>query len=220
MRAIGAILGLLLLAACSTTPSPTPKPACPSAAPTRVQAQDILSDAGRALVTTNKGAFTVQLDGEQAPIATANFVLLARCGFYDGISFHRVLAGFVAQAGDPQTKTNRGDFAKLGSGGAGYSYAIEPPADGLTYDKYAVAMANDSQTNDSQFFIDLADLNQQLPRTYTIFGKVIAGTDVIDAIGALPVNDPRVGVPLDPAIIQSITIQPAPSPGPSSPSGS
>lgn len=221
MRPISAVIGLtLLLAACSTTPSPKAKPACPTAPPTRTQAQDVLGKAGQALVTTNKGAFTMQLYGDQAPIATANFVLLARCGFYDGITFHRVLAGFVAQAGDPQTKTNHGDFAALGNAGEGYQYAIEPPADGLTYDKYVVAVANDTKTNDSQFFIDLADLNQQLTRTYTIFAKVISGTDVIDAIGALPVNDPQLGVPLDPAIIQSITIQAAPAASPSSSSGS
>ncbi len=218
MRA--AIALSLLLAACSTTPSPTAKPACPTAAPTRTQAQDVLSRAGQALVTTNKGAFTMRLYGEQAPIATANFVLLARCGFYDGITFHRVLAGFVAQAGDPQTRTNHGDFATIGGQGAGYHYPIELPADGLTYDKYVVAVANDTKTNDSQFFIDLADLNQQLTRTYTIFARVVSGTDVIDAISALPVNDPQLGVPLDPAIIASIEIRAAPAAGPSSSSGS
>ena len=213
------VIGLALaalLAACSSQPSPTPVVACPTAAPTATGAQAILADAEQAVVKTNKGEFTMELYGDQAPIATANFVSLARCGFYDGISFHRVVSGFVIQAGDPQTKQNRGDFENLGTGGPGYHFAIEPPADGLNYDPYVVAMANagEPNTNGSQFFIDLADLDDRLARSYTIFGKVIAGTDVIDAIGKLPVNNPQIGVPLDPAIIDSVTVQAAPSASP------
>jgi peptidylprolyl isomerase len=211
-----AFVGLALatmLVACSSA-APTPKPACPQGAPTAVEAQNILTDAGQAVVKTNKGEFTIELYGDAAPIATANFVNLARCGFYDGISFHRVQADFVAQAGDPQTKQNRGDFEDLGKGGPGYKFAIEPPADNLNYDPYVVAMANDTQANGSQFFIDLADLNRRLTRTFTIFGKVVDGTEVVDKIGALPVNDPRLGVPLDPAIIESITIQARPAASP------
>lgn len=213
------LIGLVmaaLLAACSTESSPSPSAACPTAAPTAAQAQTILADAGQAAVKTNKGDFTMELYGDRAPIATANFVALARCGFYDGISFHRVIAGFVIQAGDPQTKSNHDDFQGLGTGGPGYEFEIEPPASDLSYDPYVVAMANDTRTNGSQFFIDLADLDQQLARSYTIFGKVTAGTDVIDKIGALPVNDPRIGVPLDPAIIESITVQAAADASPTS----
>lgn len=114
----------------------------------------------------------------------------------------------MIQAGDPQTKANRNDFNGLGTGGPGYAFAIEPPADNLTYDKYVVAMANTGQpnSNGSQFFIDLADLNSQLARSYTIFGKVVVGTDVVDTIGQLPTNGAR-AVPLDPVIIDSIAIQ-------------
>jgi cyclophilin family peptidyl-prolyl cis-trans isomerase len=178
----------------------------------------MLAGAGAALVTTNKGTFTIQLYGKEAPIAAANFVALARCGFYEGITFHRVIAGFVIQAGDPQTKQNRGVFNGLGGGGPGYQFAIEPPAEGLGYDKYVVAMANAAQpdTNGSQFFIDLADLNGPLPRDYTIFGKVVDGTAVVDTIGQVPTNGTPANapqnVPLDPVIIQSIAIQPGPSP--------
>ncbi|HET7637068.1 MAG TPA: peptidylprolyl isomerase [Candidatus Limnocylindria bacterium] len=204
----------LLVAACSS-PSPTPSAACPSAPPTSAGAQAILADAGQAVVKTNKGSFTIELYDDRAPIEAANFVALARCGFYDGISFHRVIAGFVIQAGDPQTKQNHGDFEGLGSGGPGYRFSIASPAPDLNYDPYAVAMAADSSgEGGSQFFIDLAALDS-LPgwtRSYTIFGKVVSGTDVIDTIGKLPVNDPQVGVPLDPAIIESITIQAAASP--------
>jgi cyclophilin family peptidyl-prolyl cis-trans isomerase len=213
MRRALLLAALAGLTACAS-PTPTPKPACPAQGPTTVDAQATVADAGRAVVDTNKGAFTIELYGKQAPLATANFVALARCGFYDGISFHRVLADFVAQAGDPQTRQNRGDFQGLGSGGPGYEFAIEPPAEELAYDTYTVAMANDTRTNGSQFFIDLADLNGRLERLYTIFGKVIEGSDVVDAIGKLPTNGPA-GLPLDPVIINSIRIEANPAPSPS-----
>lgn len=212
---LGVVLALTL-GACAADPTPTPKPDCPTAAPTSIEAQSVLADAGYATVNVTEGAsgsFEIELLGDAAPIATANFVSLARCGYYDGVTFHRVLAGFVIQAGDPQTKTNRGDFAGLGTGGPGYGYEIEPPAEGLRYDPYVVAMANNGQANGGQFFIGLVDLDEALRSVgvYTIFGQVISGTDVVDAIAAVPVNDPRVGVPLTPVIIDSITISSEPS---------
>jgi len=207
----GAVLILAVaLAACgSDGPSATPGQGCPSAAPSASEATQILSDADQALVRTNKGDITIQLLGDAAPIATANFAALARCGFYDGITFHRVVAGFVIQAGDPQTRTNHDDFAGLGTGGPGYSFTVEPPDPGLAYDPYMVAMANAGRvdSNGSQFFIDLADLNGQLARSYTIFGRVTDGTDTVDAIGRLPTDEND--VPLDPAIISGIEIHPA-----------
>jgi cyclophilin family peptidyl-prolyl cis-trans isomerase len=205
----------LSLAACVFAPTPTPRPPCPASAPTATGAQAILEGAEMAEVVTNKGDFAIELYPDAAPLATANFVALARCGFYDGISFHRVIAGFVIQAGDPNTKSNRGDFPGLGTGGPGYGFDIEPPADALNYDPYVVSMANDEQSNGSQFFINLADLDAQLERSYTIFGAVAAGTEVIDEIGTVPINDPRMGLPLDPVIIESITITAPPEPSPS-----
>ena len=92
-----------------------------------------------------EGEFAIDAGRRRAPIATANFVALARCGFYDGISFHRVLAGFVAQAGDPQTRRSRWRLRGHRSGGPGYEFEIEPPADGLDYDPYSVSMANDTR---------------------------------------------------------------------------
>ena len=210
MRASALLVGLaLMVSACGSEPTPTPSVACPTEPPTSVSAQATLQDAAVATVTVSgavDGEFAFDLYGDAAPIATANFVALARCGFYDGIKFHRVLSGFVIQAGDPGTKTNDGDFQGLGAGGAGYEYEIEPPAVELRYDRYSVSVANDTRTNDSQFFIALADLNGGLERLYTIFGQVTSGTDVIDAIAAVPVNDPRMGLPLDPVTIDSIVI--------------
>lgn len=205
-------VGLLAawMVACGTDPSPTAPPPCPEAGPTRTGAQAELADAARAVVTTSRGVFTIELYPDAAPLAAANFVALARCGFYDGVKFHRVLDGFVIQAGDPQTRTRDGDFEGLGTGGPGYDFEIEPPDPDLTYDPYVVAMANAGapDTNGSQFFINLADLDDRLDRTYTIFGRVAEGSEVVDQIGRVPVNDPQMGVPVDPVVIESIVIQP------------
>jgi cyclophilin family peptidyl-prolyl cis-trans isomerase len=217
-RARGVLIGAaFVLGACAAEPTPTPTAACPTEAPTAVSAQATLEDASLATVRIGgevTGEFAFELYGDQAPIATASFVALARCGFYDGIKFHRVLAGFVAQAGDPETKNNPGDFPGIGTGGPGYDFEIEPPADGLDYEPYSVSMANDTRTNGSQFFIALADLNQGLTRTYTIFGQVVSGTDTVDAIAAVPVTDPRIGVPATPVVIESITISASAEPSP------
>jgi cyclophilin family peptidyl-prolyl cis-trans isomerase len=181
---------------------------CPTSEPTAAQADAILADATTATFETTLGSFTVDLYGDVAPIATANFVALARCGFYESVTFHRVLAGFVAQAGDPNTRDNQGDFEGLGTGGPGYGFAIELPPEGLNYDPYVVAMANAgmANTNGSQFFICLTDLSAQLPRSYTIFGRVSSGMEVVDAVGAVAVNDPTLGVPIDPVVINRIVI--------------
>ena len=204
----------LALAACSADPTPTPAPACPTEPPTSVSAQASLADAGAATVTVSgavEGQFVIELLGDAAPISTANFVDLARCGFYDGLTFHRVLSGFVIQAGDPGTRENRGDFTELGRGGPGYQFEIEAPPDGLRYDPYVVAMANNGSTQGSQFFIGLVDLDEALRRvgTYTIFGRVASGTELIDEIATVPVNDPRIGLPLTPVVIDSILISEA-----------
>ena len=217
------IIGLALafvLGACAAEATPTPAPVCPDAPPTSTSAQATLEGAELATVRMGgavDGEFAFELHGEDAPIATANFVALARCGFYDGIKFHRVLDGFVVQAGDPHTEDNEGDFDGIGQGGPGYEFEIELPADGLGYAPYSVSMANDTRTNGSQFFIALSDLNEGLPRQYTIFGQVVTGTETVDAIAAVPVNDPQIGVPATPVVIESITISgaagPSASPG-------
>ncbi|MDQ5840216.1 MAG: peptidylprolyl isomerase [Chloroflexota bacterium] len=188
-------------------PGATPA-VCPTSEPTASEAAVVLVDATTATFETTLGSFTVDLYGDVAPIATANFVALARCGFYESVTFHRVLAGFVAQAGDPNTRDNQGDFEGLGTGGPGYGFAIELPPDGLNYDPYTVAMANAgmANTNGSQFFVCLTDLDAQLPREYTIFGAVSSGMEVVDAIGAVAVNDSLIGVPVDPVVINRIVI--------------
>ena len=197
------------MAGCATTPEASVSlEDCPTAAPTAGAASAILGDAQSVVVETNVGTFRIELYPDAAPVATANFVALVRCRFYDGISFHRVIADFVIQAGDPQTRSNRGEFDGIGSGGPGYSFAIEPPASDRTYEQYAVAMANAGRpdTNGSQFFIDLANLDARLDRLYTIFGKVVEGTEVVDAIGLVDTTGADHYVPLEPVIIETMTV--------------
>ena len=215
-RRFAVVLALAAVAAACGAPGPSPSalPDCPTAAPTAAEATAELEDVGTAEVATTRGTFTIELYGRQAPIATANFVRLARCGFYDGIAFHRVLAGFVIQAGDPSTRAERDqwDLNVIGSGTPGYRFVIEPPARDLEYNRYTVAMANAApavpDSNGSQFFIALDDLDARLERNYTIFGLVIDGTDVVDAIAGVPVDSPATGVPDERIAIESITIGP------------
>jgi cyclophilin family peptidyl-prolyl cis-trans isomerase len=220
-RAWRSITGLTaaatLLAACATpTPSPTPRPDCPTAAPTAGSAADIIGNTTALEVRTNKGSFTIALEPETAPIAVANFVALAHCGFYDGISFHRVVPGFVAQAGDPQTRANRDPFEDLGTGGPGYQFEIELPPETTVYQTGMVAMANAMQydfetgeiqggtdTNGSQFFVMLDDADFLRPY-YSLLGRVVAGQEVVDAIGQVPTSGDPDNVPLDPVIIETI----------------
>lgn len=219
-RAFMAAAAALVLAACAGGggASPTPPPPCPTEPPTATSAQATLEGAEQATVTVTgavEGSFTFDLYGDQAPLATANFVALSRCGFYDGIWFHRILAGFVIQAGDPQTKGQSGPFEGVGTGGPGYAFEIEPPAEGLDYAPYSVSMANDQVANGSQFFVALTDLNAGLPRSYTVFGQVVSGTDVVDAIAAVPVGNPQTGDPLELVTIDSIVISAGGEPDPS-----
>ncbi len=118
------------------------------------------------------GTFVIQLFPDKAPITVDNFVKLARQGFYDGTTFHRVLDGFMAQGGDP---------TGTGSGGPGYQFQNEDSD--LTFDKAGVvAMANAGRdTNGSQFFITFGPADF-LNGGYTIFGQVIEGMDVVNNI--------------------------------------
>ena len=126
----------------------------------------------RATISTAKGTIVMDLDPSIAPLSVNNFVTLARDGFYDGLTFHRVEPGFVIQGGCPQG---------TGTGGPGYKFADEPVVG--EYVKGAVAMANAGKnTNGSQFFVCLDDLRGGLAKSYNLFGQVVEGLDVVDAI--------------------------------------
>ncbi|GBU10405.1 peptidyl-prolyl cis-trans isomerase [Erysipelotrichaceae bacterium] len=126
----------------------------------------------------NGGIIVIELDAKQAPNTVANFVELAQNKFYDGLSFHRVIPGFVIQGGDP---------AGNGMGGPGYGITGEFSANGiennLLHTRGVISMARSGQMDSggSQFFIMVAD-STSLDGQYASFGKVIAGMDVVDAI--------------------------------------
>lgn len=133
-------------------------------------------------IMTNKGDITVELFENDAPNTTENFLKLTRDGFYDGVIFHRVISGFMIQGGDP---------TGTGTGGPGYKFDDELDASTESYQRGYVrgtlAMANAGpNTNGSQFFIMHADY--ALPNAYTIFGRVVEGMEVVDAIATSEVD--------------------------------
>ncbi len=130
-------------------------------------------------LTTTKGDIVIELLPDQAPLAVSNFIYLVQQKFYDGIIWHRVEPGFVIQAGDPQTKDASISSERWGTGGPGYQFPDEPVTGDYTTGTVAMANAGPN-TNGSQFFIMLAD--RDLPKAYTIFGRVTAGQDVVQSI--------------------------------------
>ncbi len=159
----------------------------------------------RAIIATELGTIEADLYTDGAPKASANFVKLAKQGFYDDVIFHRCIPGFVIQAGDGEFgKKATLNAGRVGTGGPGYKFEDEP----ITGDYYrgTLAMANAGpNTNGSQFFICHQDLIGKLPKNYTIFGQVTKGLDVVDQI----VNAPRNArdLPNEPVAMTSVTIE-------------
>jgi cyclophilin family peptidyl-prolyl cis-trans isomerase len=153
-----------------------------------------------AVVTTNKGAYTIALDASAAPLTVNNFVVLARYHYFDNTICHRVIPAFAVQCGDP---------TGTGTGGPGYSFADELPAAG-SYKVGSIAMANSGpDTDGSQFFIITGANGVALPANYTLFGQVTDGLDTtVKALDALGNPDQAAnGVPpLEQIIIESVTI--------------
>lgn len=152
-----------------------------------------------ATVETDFGTFTIKFYSADAPALTKNFLVLAKKGYYDNLTFHRIVPGFVIQGGDPN-----GD----GTGGqssTGTGLADEPGALQLHHLRGAVAWAKSSAPNSigSQFYVALDEL-EQLDGSYSVFGQVISGMDIVDKIAAVPTdsNDK----PTTPVHIKSVTI--------------
>lgn len=132
-----------------------------------------------AVMETNKGNITLELNAQDVPNTVNNFVVLSRDHFYDNVVFHRIIKDFMIQSGDPEG---------TGAGGPGYKFPDEE-FDG-DYAPGTLAMANSGEnTNGSQFFITTTDQSGKLPKNYTIFGKVISGMDVVQKIAETPVAD-------------------------------
>jgi cyclophilin family peptidyl-prolyl cis-trans isomerase len=179
-----------------------------------IAAQSVVMSNPEAKVTqtvtmeTSKGTIVLGLYGDDAPKTVANFIGLAEKNFYNGILFHRVVPGFVIQAGDPKTK-DPNQQAAWGTGGESiYGREFEDELNPATasyktgYARGVLAMANRGpNTNTSQFFICLADL-AQLPRNYTMFGRVMKGMEVVDAIAKVELAG---SMPKEPVRILSIS---------------
>lgn len=147
-----------------------------------------------ATLSLDKGDIVIELLAQAAPITVNNFVFLARAGYYDGMTFHRVLSGFMAQTGDP---------TGTGAGGPGYQFEDEIRPE-LVFDQPGlVAMANSGAgTNGSQFFITYVP-TPHLNGAHTIFGRVIAGMDVAER---LTLRDPAAN-PLEPGdVVNTVTV--------------
>src|SRR5215208_2216295 len=147
-----------------------------------------------ATIHTNHGAIEVELFDEDAPKTVDNFTTLARKGFYDGVTFHRVIPDFMIQGGDP---------TGTGSGGPGYQF--EDEANDRSVVRGALAMANAGpNTNGSQFFVVTADAAPWLDGKHTVFGRVTSGMDVVDKISELP-RDGR-DKPREPATMERVEV--------------
>ncbi|MGH2595627.1 MAG: peptidylprolyl isomerase, partial [Actinomycetota bacterium] len=201
----------------SASASASPKVACGATVPKEAGAKKPTfakppkmtidpSKAYTATMVTSCGTIEMRLDPQAAPEGVNNFVFLADRGFYDGLTFHRIVKDFVIQGGDPQGN---------GKGGPGYGFPIETDKH-VTFDKAGVvAYANGGpDTNGSQFFITLAKTPQLDPtpqQSFTIFGHVIKGMDVVQTIGKIPgTSNPGIpgenSVPTMTVYIEKVTI--------------
>jgi peptidyl-prolyl cis-trans isomerase B (cyclophilin B) len=190
-------------AECRRVPQPPPKRGVRLAPP------HLRLDPSRtyhAVMDTSCGSFTITLDVRHSPRTSASFVYLARHGFYDGLTFHRVVRGFVIQGGDPLGN---------GSGGPGY-HVVEPPPRDARYTRGVMAMAKAESerpgTSGSQFYVVTGE-DAQLPPDYAVLGTVTDGQQVADAIELVPTYqgaDPaRQDRPMTPVVIEKVVIQEA-----------
>jgi cyclophilin family peptidyl-prolyl cis-trans isomerase len=193
------LLGVALLLAIGCSPS-TGNPKVPAGAKS--------SGGMHGTIETDKGPIEIEFFATAAPKAVENFRLLAEHGYYDGLTFHRIVRGFMIQGGDP-----------AGDGSGGQSAWGEPFADEIDpesalyrggYRRGLVAMANAGpNTNGSQFFILHQDY--PLPPNYVIFARVTSGMDAVDAIANTPTgpgDDGAMSRPLSPQVIKKVTIRP------------
>jgi peptidyl-prolyl cis-trans isomerase B (cyclophilin B) len=183
---------------CTKVAQPKPKPNGDAKPPTRALDRSTTYDV---VLKTSCGDITIRLDQTTSPRTAASFASLAKSGFFDGTTFHRIVPGFVIQGGDP---------TGTGTGGPGYSTRDVPPKS-ATYTKGVVAMAKTGSepagTAGSQFYIVTAG-DAGLPPDYALLGRVVKGQDVVDAIGEL--GDPasgEVGTPLQPVVIERASVR-------------
>jgi cyclophilin family peptidyl-prolyl cis-trans isomerase len=190
------VLAVLLAAGCSRSENKTAAAAAPPAPPV-------------AVIETEKGAIEIELLPGAAQKTVENFRLLAERGYYNGLTFHRVVKGFMIQGGDPHGDGSGGESAW----GAPFADEIDARGPlyqgGLGYRRGIVAMANRGpDTNASQFFIVQQD--HPMPPAYTIFGRVTKGLEVVDALADAKTErglDGAMSKPVPPLVIQRITVR-------------
>jgi cyclophilin family peptidyl-prolyl cis-trans isomerase len=186
-----------------THPGPTYPPGCPTSQPPALGAGETRT----VTLETDQGNIVIKVEADLSPIAAGNFVALAECGYYDGVVFHRVVPGFVIQGGDGQFGRSPDVIPGLvGTGGPPYTIQDEPVT--AKYQRGTVAWARTSEPNSvgSQFFIVTDDAAEQALasyNTYQIFGEVVEGMDVVDAITAAANG---VENPADPVVITKATV--------------
>jgi cyclophilin family peptidyl-prolyl cis-trans isomerase len=194
---VGLALALATVAACDSSPK---NPKVP---------RDAKSSGGlHATIETDKGPIELEFLPDAAPRAVENFRLLAEHGYYDGLTFHRLVKGFMIQGGDPNGDGTGGESAW----GDAFADEINPQSEiyRAGYRRGIVAMANSGpNTNGSQFFIMLADY--PLPPAYVIFARVTAGMSAVDAIVETPKtmgSDGDMSKPVTPPVIKKISVKP------------
>lgn len=165
----------------------------------------------KAVFTTNKGVFELELFEDQMPVTVGNFIKLSEEGYYNGTKFHRIIDGFMIQGGDPNSKGE--DTSIYGTGGPGYTIQDEfVAADNLSNVRGTISMANTGQPNSggSQFFINTVDNlaldfdKQPLTSRHPVFGHVVSGMDVVDTISSVETG--ARDLPVEPVVIESVTI--------------
>jgi peptidyl-prolyl cis-trans isomerase B (cyclophilin B) len=178
---------------CKKVEAPAPKKVSLKAPPQTVKKGEKLT----AVVETSCGSFDIALDSSRAPKTVNSFVFLSEEGFYDDLTFHRIVPGFVIQGGDP---------LGTGLGGPGYTVVEKPPAN-LAYTKGIVAMAKSSSdppgSSGSQFFVVIG-ADAGLPPEYALVGKVDKGMDVVERIGKLGTPEEK---PKQTVLIEKIAIE-------------
>ena len=195
-------LSLIMLAGCggSSEPAETPE----TSQPELTKAADPVGIHHAEIAIKDYGTVKVELDGDTAPVTVQNFMDLARAGFYDGLTFHRIIDGFMIQGGDPN-----GD----GTGGADKNitgeFALNGYENNIAHTKGVISMARaqDPDSASSQFFIMVADA-PHLDGQYAAFGHVTEGQDVVDKVAAdaKPLDDNGTIAPEDQPVIESVKI--------------
>ena len=214
MRFLPGVVTVFLALGCAAPDTP-PNPSASSAVETATAATETAQAPEKekpmseyenkvAEIRTGKGTITVRFFPEAAPNHVRNFIDLAESGYYNGTRFHRVIPGFMVQGGDPNTKTD--NTATWGMGGSGKNVKAE--FNDISHRRGILSMArsNDPNSASSQFFIVVAD-STFLDKQYTVFGEVLEGMDVADAIVSAPRNPQD--RPNDPVAIEGITIRDA-----------